>query len=50
MAHSPTQSLWRQVDPYLEAYESALGGVRLVSPALEEYPGARQDQDLQVER
>jgi len=34
----------------VEAYESALGGVRLVGPALEEYPGARQDQDLQVER
>jgi alpha-1,3-rhamnosyl/mannosyltransferase len=31
------------------AYESALG-VRLVGAALEEYPGARQDQDLQVER
>ncbi len=31
------------------AYESALG-VRLIGPALEEYPGARQDQDLQVER
>ncbi|TMC62830.1 MAG: glycosyltransferase family 4 protein [Chloroflexota bacterium] len=34
----------------VQAYESALGGVRLISPALEEYPGARQDQDLQVER
>jgi alpha-1,3-rhamnosyl/mannosyltransferase len=32
------------------AYEAALGGVRLIGPALEEYPGARQDQDLQVER
>ena len=31
------------------AYESALG-VRLISSALEEDPGARQDQDLQVER
>jgi glycosyltransferase involved in cell wall biosynthesis len=31
------------------AYEAALG-VRLVSAALEEYPGAGQDQDLQVER
>jgi len=30
------------------AYESALG-VRLISSALEEDPGARQDQDLQVE-
>jgi glycosyltransferase involved in cell wall biosynthesis len=34
----------------VEAYESALGGVRLIGPALEEYPGTRQDQDLQVER
>ncbi len=31
------------------AYEMALGA-RLISPALEEYPGSRQDQDLQVER
>ena len=31
------------------AYESALG-VRLISPALEEYPGAREEKDLQVER
>ncbi len=33
----------------VEAYESALG-VRLISPALEEYPGAREEKDLQVER
>jgi glycosyltransferase involved in cell wall biosynthesis len=33
----------------VEAYELALGA-RLIGPALEEYPGARQDQDLQVER
>jgi len=32
----------------VEAYETALG-VRLVGPALEEYPGRRQDEDLQVE-
>ena len=31
------------------AYESALG-VRLISSALEEYPGAREEKDLQVER
>jgi alpha-1,3-rhamnosyl/mannosyltransferase len=34
----------------VEAYESALGGVRLIGPALEEYPGASENQDLQVER
>jgi glycosyltransferase involved in cell wall biosynthesis len=33
----------------VEAYEMALG-VRLIGPALEEYPGGRQDEDLQVER
>jgi alpha-1,3-rhamnosyl/mannosyltransferase len=33
----------------VEAYEMALG-VRLIGPALEEYPGRRQDEDLQVER
>jgi glycosyltransferase involved in cell wall biosynthesis len=33
----------------VEAYEMALG-VRLIRPALEEDPGRRQDQDLQVER
>jgi len=33
----------------VEAYESALG-VRLISPALEEYPGAGEEKDLQVER
>ena len=33
----------------VEAYEMALGA-RLIGPALEEYPGRRQDQDLQVER
>ncbi len=33
----------------VEAYELALGA-RLVSPALEEHPGPRQDEDLQVER
>jgi glycosyltransferase involved in cell wall biosynthesis len=31
------------------AYEEALG-VPLIGPALEEYPGRRQDKDLQVER
>jgi alpha-1,3-rhamnosyl/mannosyltransferase len=31
------------------AYEEALG-VPLIGPALEEYPGRRQDEDLQVER
>jgi glycosyltransferase involved in cell wall biosynthesis len=31
------------------AYEAALG-VRLISPTLEEYPGAREQKDLQVER
>lgn len=31
------------------AYEEALG-VSLIGPALEEYPGRRQDKDLQVER
>jgi alpha-1,3-rhamnosyl/mannosyltransferase len=31
------------------AYESALG-VRLIGPALEEYPGAGEEKDLQVER
>ena len=30
------------------AYEAVLG-VRLIGPALEEYPGARENQDLQVE-
>ncbi len=33
----------------VEAYEVALG-VPLIGPALEEYPGRRQDEDLQVER
>jgi alpha-1,3-rhamnosyl/mannosyltransferase len=33
----------------VEAYEQALG-VRLIGAALEEYPGRRQDKDLQVER
>jgi glycosyltransferase involved in cell wall biosynthesis len=33
----------------VEAYEQALG-VALIGPALEEYPGRRQDEDLQVER
>ena len=33
----------------VDAYGSALG-VRLISPALEEYPGAREEKDLQVER
>jgi glycosyltransferase involved in cell wall biosynthesis len=33
----------------VEAYESALGA-QLISPALEEYPGAREEKDLQVER
>src|SRR2546426_8700846 len=33
----------------VEAYETVLG-VSLVGPALEEHPGRRQDQDLQVER
>ena len=33
----------------VEAYELALG-VPLIGPALEEYPGRRQDKDLQVER
>jgi alpha-1,3-rhamnosyl/mannosyltransferase len=33
----------------VEAYESALG-VQLISPPLEEYPGAREEKDLQVER
>lgn len=33
----------------VEAYEMALG-VRLISAALEEYPGRRQDEDLQVKR
>jgi alpha-1,3-rhamnosyl/mannosyltransferase len=33
----------------VEAYEMALGAA-LISPALEEHPGRRQDKDLQVER
>ncbi len=33
----------------VEAYERAIG-VPLIGPALEEYPGRRQDEDLQVER
>ena len=33
----------------VEAYEAALGAP-LIGPALEEYPGRRQDEDLQVER
>ncbi len=33
----------------VEAYETALGA-RLIGPALEEHPGRRQDEDLQVER
>jgi glycosyltransferase involved in cell wall biosynthesis len=39
----------RAAQQTVEAYEMALG-VRLVGPALEEYPGRRQDEDLQVER
>jgi glycosyltransferase involved in cell wall biosynthesis len=39
----------RAAQQTVEAYELALG-VRLVGPALEEYPGRRQDEDLQVER
>ena len=33
----------------VEAYEQAIG-VALIGPVLEEYPGPRQDEDLQVER
>jgi glycosyltransferase involved in cell wall biosynthesis len=33
----------------VQAYEAALG-IRLISPSLEEYPGASEDKDLQVER
>jgi glycosyltransferase involved in cell wall biosynthesis len=33
----------------VDAYETVLG-VRLIGPALEEYPGPRQDEDLQVKR
>jgi len=33
----------------VQAYESALGA-RLISPALEEYPGSGEEKDLQVER
>jgi alpha-1,3-rhamnosyl/mannosyltransferase len=33
----------------VKAYESALG-VQLIGPALEEYPGAGEEKDLQVER
>jgi glycosyltransferase involved in cell wall biosynthesis len=33
----------------VEAYESALGA-RLIGPVLEEYPGASEEKDLQVER
>jgi alpha-1,3-rhamnosyl/mannosyltransferase len=33
----------------VEAYEAVLG-VRLIGPTLEEYPGPRQDEDLQVKR
>ena len=33
----------------VEAYEMALGA-RLIGPTLEEHPGRRQDEDLQVER
>jgi alpha-1,3-rhamnosyl/mannosyltransferase len=33
----------------IEAYEMALGA-RLIGPALEEYPGRRENEDLQVER
>jgi glycosyltransferase involved in cell wall biosynthesis len=33
----------------VQAYESALGA-KLISPALEEYPGSREEKDLQVER
>jgi alpha-1,3-rhamnosyl/mannosyltransferase len=39
----------RAAQQTVEAYEMALG-VRLIGPALEEYPGGRQDEDLQVER
>jgi glycosyltransferase involved in cell wall biosynthesis len=39
----------RAAQQTVEAYEMALG-VRLIGPALEEYPGRRQDEDLQVER
>jgi glycosyltransferase involved in cell wall biosynthesis len=33
----------------VDAYETVLG-VRLIGPPLEEYPGPRQDEDLQVKR
>jgi glycosyltransferase involved in cell wall biosynthesis len=33
----------------VQAYEAALG-IRLISPSLEEYPGASEEKDLQVER
>ena len=39
----------RAAQQTVAAYETALG-VRLVGPALEEYPGRRQDEDFQVER
>ena len=39
----------RAAQQTVEAYEMALG-VRLIGPPLEEHPGRRQDQDLQVER
>ena len=39
----------RAAQQTVAAYEMALG-VRLIGPALEEYPGRRQDEDLQVER
>ena len=39
----------RAAQQTVEAYEMALG-VRLIGPALEEYPRPRQDEDLQVER
>ncbi len=39
----------RAAQQTVEAYELVLG-VSLIGPALEEHPGRRQDQDLQVER
>ena len=39
----------RSAKKTVAAYEAALG-VQLVGAALEEYPGTREDQDLQVER
>jgi alpha-1,3-rhamnosyl/mannosyltransferase len=39
----------RAAQQTVEAYELALG-VRLISPTLEEHPGRRQNEDLQIER